>query len=93
MLSFRIPSGTVHPKTVLKSVIPLPDSSLLEPEPEPDCTFKGPASTPATAEEIRMKLDYEQQCYRQSESITRERLKRLQDAVEEMIKAVEGRNR
>jgi hypothetical protein len=57
-------------------VIPLPDKSLLEPEREPDCTFKGPPSTPTTAEEMRMKLDYEQQCYRQSGSITRERMKR-----------------
>ena len=90
-VSSRIPNGTVHPNTGLKSVIPLPDRSLLEPEREPDCTFKGPPSTPTTAEEMRMKLDYEQQCYRQSGSITRERMKRLQDAVEEMIKAVENR--
>jgi hypothetical protein len=40
-----------------------------------------------------MKLDYEQQCYRQAGSITRERLKRLQEAVEEMTKALERRSR
>ena len=49
-VSSRIPNETVPPKTGLKSAIPLPDRSLLEPEREPDCTFKGPPSTPTTAE-------------------------------------------
>jgi hypothetical protein len=42
-----------------------------------------------TAEEVLQKLDYEQQCYRQSESNARGRLHALQDAVEETIDAVE----
>ena len=41
--------------------IPLPDPSLLEPQPEPDCKFKDALSNPITAEQMRMKLDYEQQ--------------------------------
>jgi hypothetical protein len=90
----RATDRAVHAKTVLKSgstkkivhartksPIPLADRSLLQPLPKPDCTFKGPLSNPITAEEMRMKLDYEQQCYRQSESIARERLQQLQDAV------------
>jgi len=44
-----------------------------------------------TAEEILQKLDYEQQCYRQSESNARGRLHALQDAVEDTIRAVEER--
>jgi hypothetical protein len=44
-------------------------------------------SNPPTVDETRMKLDYEAQCYRQSEEIVRARLHRLQDAVETMIKA------
>jgi hypothetical protein len=69
--------------------IPLPDRTLLIRQPEPDCTFRGTISSPMTIEELRQKLDYEQQCYRQSESNVRVRLHSLQDAVEETIKAVE----
>jgi hypothetical protein len=69
--------------------IPLPDRTLLQRQPEPDCTFRGTISSPMTVEELRQKLDYEQQCYRQSESNVRGRLHSLQDAVEETIKAVE----
>ena len=39
--------------------------------------------------ELRQKLDYEQQCYRQSESNVRVRLHSLQDSVEDTIRAVE----
>jgi hypothetical protein len=69
--------------------IPLPDRALLQRQPEPDCTFRGTISSPMTVEELRQKLDYEQQCYRQSESNVRVRLHSLQDAVEDTIKAVE----
>jgi hypothetical protein len=71
--------------------IPLPDHTLLQRQPEPDCTFRGTISSPMTVEELRQKLDYEQQCYRQSESNVRGRLHSLQDAVEETIRAVEER--
>ena len=71
--------------------IPLPDRTLLQRQPEPDCTFRGTISSPMTIEELRQKLDYEQQCYRQSESNVRGRLHSLQDAVGETIKAVEER--
>jgi hypothetical protein len=69
--------------------IPLPDRTLLQRQPEPDCTFRGSISSPMTVEELRQKLDYEQQCYRQSESNVRGRLHSLQDAVGETIRAVE----
>ena len=85
----RIANVTVHTDS-LKSPIPLPDRSLLEPPPNPDCTFKRPLSNPVTAEEMRMKLDYEGQCYRQAESITRDRLQQLQNSIDKMIKT-EGR--
>lgn len=49
-------------------------------EPEPDCAFKGPMSNPATAEQIRAKLQYELQCYRQAESEVRARIRRLQSS-------------
>lgn len=72
-----------------RASIPLPDRALLQRQPAPDCAFRGPTSSPMTAEETRQKLDYEQQCYRQSESNVRGRLHTLQDAVGETIKAVE----
>jgi hypothetical protein len=71
--------------------IPLPDRTLLQRQAEPDCIFRGMISSPMTVEELRQKLDYEQQCYRQSESNVRGRLHSLQDAVEETIRAVEER--
>jgi hypothetical protein len=71
--------------------IPLPNRTLLQRQPEPDCTFRGTISSPMTIEELRQKLDYEQQCYRQSESNVRGRLHSLQDAVEDTIRAVEER--
>jgi hypothetical protein len=72
--------------------VPLPDQSLLEPPVEPDCKFKDNPTNP-TAEQIRMKLDYEQQCYRQAEEIVRARLQQLQDSVRKTIRAVERRTR
>ena len=76
---------------VSRAEIPLPDRVLLQRQAEPDCTFRGTVSSPMTAEEIQQKLDYEQQCYRQSESNVRGRLHALQDAVEDTIRAVEER--
>jgi hypothetical protein len=72
--------------------VPRPDQSLLKPQPAPDCAFTGPLSNPPTAEETRMKLDYEQQCYRQSEMIVRSRLGQLQKSVEEVTKPANRRN-
>lgn len=76
---------------VSRPEIPLPDRALLQRQAEPDCAFRGTLSSPMTAEEIQQKLDYEQQCYRQSELIARARLHALQDAVEDTIRAVEER--
>jgi hypothetical protein len=67
--------------------IPLPTRAQLHPQPEPDCDFK---ATPGTDE--RQKLDYERQCYRQAEGIVRNRLQRLQDSVEQTVKAVQARD-
>ena len=76
---------------IARARIPLPERTLLERQAEPDCTFRGTISSPMTVEELRQKLDYEQQCYRQSESNVRGRLHSLQDAVGETIRAVEER--
>jgi len=55
---------------------------LLEPTSAPDCAFRDTISNPATAEETRMKLDYEAQCYRHAEIIVRSRLQWLQASIE-----------
>src|SRR5437764_5275572 len=60
---------------------PMVARSLLEAPIEPNCEFRGHVSDPITSEEIRMKLDYEQQCYRQSEIIRRTRLQQLRKAL------------
>jgi hypothetical protein len=65
----------------------LPNPALLQRQPEPDCAFRGSVSNPITAEETRQKLDYEQQCYRASETIVRARLDQLQDSVQKMTKS------
>lgn len=75
-------------KTVPRMANPLADRALLQRQPAPNCTFRGPVSNPITAEEARQKLDYEQQCYRQAESIARERLHQLQDAIDKTPKVV-----
>jgi hypothetical protein len=80
----EIQARVSHTSTASKARIPRPDRSLLVLQPSPDCEFKGPLSNAMTAEEMRMKLDYEEQCYRQSESIARTRLDQLQKAVEEI---------
>src|SRR5262249_32373562 len=61
-----------------KPSIPLPRRALLTPPPDLDCTFKdssnaaagAPSPTPTEAvAAVRMKLDYERQCYRHNEII------------------------
>ena len=84
-----------QPKTVtrLGPAISELDPTLLEPTSAPDCAFRDTMSNPSTVEQTRMKLDYEAQCYRQSEEIVRARLQRLQDAVEKMIRTARQSSR
>jgi hypothetical protein len=67
---------------------PLPEAELLEHPTAPDCEFKSAAQIDDPAALRAMKLDYEQQCYRQSEFILRARMERLQDAVRKTIESV-----
>jgi hypothetical protein len=64
--------------------IPLPDSDLLVPPPEPNCELEAPE---LKADDPR-KRDYEKQCYRAAEVFARSRLLLLQSSVEKMITAV-----
>jgi hypothetical protein len=71
------------------SPIPQPDPALLSPQPAPECEFKAVAQPDTEPREaMRMKLDYEQQCYRQAEVILRARYQRLQEAFGKTLEAI-----
>ena len=76
-------------QTASRSSILLPDPELLKRQSAPDCQFK---SAPSADDDVTlrtiMRLDYEQQCYRQSESILRARMERLQDAIGKTIESL-----
>ena len=57
-------------------------SSLLTPQPAPDCEFRESSDLkPVDPDQwARLKLAYERQCYRDAEQATRKRLARLQAA-------------
>jgi hypothetical protein len=73
--------------------ISLPEPELLEHQAAPDCEFKSAAQADSEIGRRAMKLDYEQQCYRQSEAILRARMERLQDAVGKTIESLKRRDR
>jgi hypothetical protein len=66
------------------TAIPLPDSDLLVPPPEPNCELE---ASEFKADDLR-KRDYEKQCYRAAEVFARSRLLLLQSSVEKMITAI-----
>jgi len=67
----------------VRSRIPLPDRDLLKPASKPDCEFR---DTKPAADNL--KLNYERDCFRQSEIIVRNRLQALQHSVQRTIRAV-----
>ena len=84
-----------------KKAVPLPSQALLAPQGTPDCESKGQqlASTDASVAmaprpetnadlALRIKLEYERECYRQAEARVRDQLRRLQASASETIKAV-----
>jgi hypothetical protein len=85
---------------VAKKAIPLPNQALLAVPGRPDCEASGqqlasaavvPSSPPSEKNAdlaLRIKLEYERECYRQAESRVREQLRRLQASASETIKAV-----
>ena len=92
-----------------RAPVPLPDQALLTPPTWFDCELKTatlydasgqpqPRPTPTEADRgadaaLRIKLDYERQCYQHAEMILRDRLRRLQAAVGETIKAADRSER
>jgi len=79
-----------RPGAPTRQPVPLPEPELLEPPQAPDCEFKSTVQADNDAVRRAMKLDYEQQCYRQSEFILRARMERLQDAVRKAIGSLKG---
>jgi hypothetical protein len=73
--------------------IPLNDPDLLKRQAAPDCEFKSTVQADSELALRALKLDYEQQCYRQSESILRARMERLQDAANKTIESLSSRDR
>lgn len=56
-----------------------PVNELLEPQPAPDCEYRGSdLKTVDPGEFARLKLDFERQCYRHAEKLARDRLRQLQ---------------
>jgi hypothetical protein len=75
-----------------QSRVPLPEPELLQRQVAPECDFKAAEQADKYDVAFRvMKLDFEQQCYRQSESILRARMERLQDAVSKTIESINRR--
>jgi len=91
-----VPGNKPGDKTAVAKTPPLalvlPDPTLLTPLPVPDCDYKNAVSFPPLPDEVRQKLDYEAQCWRQAEGIARDRLTALQDAVRQMIKGTASRD-
>jgi hypothetical protein len=56
-----------------------PDPELLAPQAAPDCEFRrADNGTVDPNEWVRLKIDYERQCYQDAEKIARDRLRQLQ---------------
>jgi hypothetical protein len=95
------PAASTRPGS--RTSIPLPGRALLTPPADVDCEFKdsslddpggAPQPTPTRAQAdaaLRIKLDYERQCYRHDEMILRNALQLLQASVGGMIEAVNER--
>jgi len=96
-----------------KSVIPLPERALMQPQGEPGCELEASQEKSSEGAEqrhpparewepnrkqgqgdpnatlgLRVRLEYERDCFRRAESQTRDRLHRLQAAVGKTIKTV-----
>jgi hypothetical protein len=81
---------THHAATQSRSAsVSIPEPDLLERQVAPDCEFKSTNQADSDVTLLRiMTLDYERQCYQQSESILRARMERLQDAVKKTIESL-----
>jgi hypothetical protein len=61
-----------------KTLVPLPDTALLKPQPPPKCAVRPASGAGGSQAEKLVSLDFEAQCYRHAEMIARARLSKLQ---------------
>lgn len=91
-------------KPVAPKPVPVPARALLAPPAKPDCeadtadeqrvaSLAPPAPDTNADLALRIKLEYERECYRQAEARMRERLQQLQASTGETIKAVQEMER
>jgi hypothetical protein len=59
----------------------IPDQVMLERQQPPECALRGQLEAVNPSDSRVAALDYERQCYRQSEAIARQKLDGLQDAI------------
>jgi hypothetical protein len=71
----------------LLSTVSIREVDLLERPVAPDCEFKLSGEADSDVNLQLIKLDYESQCYRQSESIMRARMERLQNDLKKNLKS------
>jgi len=69
------------PQEAQAAAPPKPEPAYCQPNPLPDCQFKGSTlKTVDAAEFARLKLAYERRCVRHAERVERERMRELQVA-------------
>ena len=69
------------PQEAQAAALPEPQPAYCQPNPLPDCQFKGSTlKTVDAAEFARLKLAYERRCIRHAERAERERMRELQAA-------------
>jgi hypothetical protein len=74
-----------------ESLMPIPDMSLLTPQPAPKCEPRSAVAAGEAGEAAKLRnLDYERQCYRHAEIIARNRLGKLQNSIKESAKAAKA---
>jgi hypothetical protein len=84
----RYETSGVSTSHTVRTHIELLDLVLLSPQAAPECEFEPVAQSGIEpGEAMRMKLDYQQQCYRQAEEILRARFQRLQEAFRKALDA------
>src|SRR5262249_19241143 len=74
-------AGQQGPQEAQASAPPKPEPAYCQPNPLPDCQFKGSTlKTVDAAEFARLKLAYERRCVRRAERAERERMRELHAA-------------
>jgi hypothetical protein len=79
--------ASTHHASAERSLSTVSIPEVLERPVAPDCEFKLSGQADSDVNLRLIKLDYERQCYRQSESILRARMERLQNDLKKNLKS------